>query len=136
VVPLLHPEGATTRLEGLYAADPVLNVWCLTGVEAWSAVCRLRRQGRLDSPGMRAARKRFDGLAARWVEVDDVRAVRVRARRLLETHPLKAGDALQLGAALVLVSDRPERIAFVTLDDRLGEAAEREGFEVLGVTPA
>jgi hypothetical protein len=118
-----------------YGADPALNVWCLTPVEAWSAVCRLRQEGLLDSPAVRNARRRLQALSASWIEIDDVRAVRVRAQRLLETHSLRAADALQLAAALVLVSDRPERIAFVSLDGRLAEAAEREGFDIEGDEP-
>ena len=135
VVSLIVPQGPTARMEEQYASDPALTVWCLTAVEAWSAVCRLRRHADVDSPGMRAARARLQRLVEKWTEIDDVRAVRRRAQRLLETHPLRAGDALQLAAALVLVSDRPERLPFVTLDGRLAEAAEREGFEIIGVTP-
>jgi predicted nucleic acid-binding protein len=83
--------------------------------------------------GNATARNRLQALVESWIEIDDLRTVRQRAQRLLETHPLRSADALQLAAALVLVSDRPERVSFVTLDDRLGEAAEREGFEVVGV---
>ena len=135
IVALLVPQGPTRRMEREFAADSALTVWCLTAVEAWSGVCRLRRQGDLDSPGMRVARRRLEGFVERWAEVDDVRAVRSRAQRLLETHTLRAADALQLAAALVLVSDRPERLPLVTLDERLAEAAEREGFEVIGAIP-
>ena len=135
VVPLLIQQESSRRMEREFASDPGLNVWCLTSVEAWSAVCRLRRQGLIDSPGMRAARSRLQGFIERWIEVDDLQAVKGRAQRLLEIHPLRAADCLQLAAALVLVSDRPERMPFVTLDADLGEAAEREGFEVVGVTP-
>ena len=135
IVPLVLPQKSTPPLKSRYAADPIINVWCLTAVEVWSAACRLRRQGLLDSPGMRAARRRLQSLSGSWVELDDVRAVRSRAQRLLETHPLRAGDSLQLAAALLLVGERPERVAFVTLDARLAAAAEREGFEIEGVTP-
>jgi len=135
VVTLLVPQASSPRMEKEYAADPVLKVWCLTPVEAWSAVCRLRREGLLDSPAMRVARRRLQGLVESWVEIDGFRAVRSRALRLLETHPLRAGDSLQLAAALVFTSDRPEGLPFVTLDSRLAEAAEREGFEIVGVVP-
>jgi predicted nucleic acid-binding protein len=107
----------------------------MTPVEVWSAVCRLRREGLLDSPGVRTARRRLRALVDRWIEIDYLHAVRQRAQRLLETHPLRAADSLQLAAALVLVADQPDRFAFVTLDERLAEAAEREGFDVVGVTP-
>jgi hypothetical protein len=44
---------------------------------------------------------------------------------------LAAADALQLGAALIQVRDRSKGRAFVTADDRLGLAAEAEGFDVI-----
>jgi hypothetical protein len=49
----------------------------------------------------------------------------------VRTHPLRAGDALQLAAALVACGERPEALPFVCLDDRLRDAARREGFAVL-----
>ncbi len=44
---------------------------------------------------------------------------------------LKQADALQLGAAFVASERRPSTLEFVCLDDRLNDAARREGF----VTP-
>jgi hypothetical protein len=38
---------------------------------------------------------------------------------------------MQLGAALIAVGDRPTGHTFVCTDDRLREAAAREGFQVL-----
>jgi predicted nucleic acid-binding protein len=70
-------------------------------------------------------------LEAAWNEVADLDAVRARARRLLEAHPLRAADALHLGAALLSAEERPQGLGFVTFDLRLAEAAEREGFAVL-----
>lgn len=58
--------------------------------------------------------------------MDDVRR---HAMRLLRVHPLRAADALQLGAALVW-SGSPAAGALHTLDDRLACAARIEGFEV------
>ena len=57
--------------------------------------------------------------------------VRHRAGRLLATHPLRAADALQLAAALVWSEEQPLGEVFVSLDDRLREAARREGFALL-----
>lgn len=61
--------------------------------------------------------------------------VRERARRLLESHPLRAADALQLAAALIASEEEPKDLPFVTLDRRLALAAEKEGFKVLGSMP-
>ncbi len=58
--------------------------------------------------------------------------VRRYAERVVETHPIRAADALQIGAALVAAEDNPASIAFVSLDRNLAEAAEREGFQVIG----
>jgi hypothetical protein len=49
----------------------------------------------------------------------------------LRVHPLRAADALQLAAAIVASEDQPASLPFVTLDDRLGQAAQREGFTVI-----
>jgi hypothetical protein len=62
-----------------------------------------------------------------------VERVRERARRLLEIHPLRAADSLQLGAALLTSEETPQGFPFVTLDRRLADAAEKEGFHVVGV---
>ena len=58
--------------------------------------------------------------------------VRRHAGRLVESHPLRAADALQLGAALVAAEDDPAGLDFVTLDRQQALAAEHEGFRVLG----
>lgn len=67
-----------------------------------------------------------------WMEVIDMPAARRQAERLVETHPLRAADALQLAAALVACEGVASSLTFVTLDRNQAEAAEREGFTVLG----
>jgi hypothetical protein len=57
--------------------------------------------------------------------------VRKGARRLQRSHPLSAADSLQLAAALICCEERPEILGFVCLDERLSDAARREGFAVL-----
>jgi hypothetical protein len=56
--------------------------------------------------------------------------VRDRAASLLARHPLRAADALQLGAAMVLADGDPKSIEFMCLDRTLADAGEREGFMV------
>jgi hypothetical protein len=80
---------------------------------------------------MSDALHRLDALSMAWREVQPVGRVRQVATRLLRVHPLRAGDALQLGAAIVASEDQPATLPIVTLDDRLAQAAEREGFMVL-----
>ncbi len=128
VVPLLCPEKFSARLIRFYRADPDLVVWAFSRTEILSALCRLRRSGSLSAEAASTARRKLNSLSAAWHEVVDYERVRDRAERLLEVHPLTAADALQLAAALVTVQDRPQAFGFVTLDERLKEAAEREGF--------
>ena len=81
--------------------------------------------------GRPVARTAARELAAAWTEISALGAVRDRAVRLVATHPVRAADAMQLGAALVAVADRPAGHAFVCTDGRLRDAAGREGFLVL-----
>lgn len=107
-------------------------MWTLTATEVLSALSRKRREGVLTQDMFRESRRRLDLLTRDWMEVYDLDATKMRAHRLLETHPLRAADALQLAAALVGVFDQSEGFEFVTFDDVLGSAAEREGFLVVG----
>ena len=56
------------------------------------------------------------------------------AIRFLRVHPLRAADALQLGAAFLAAERRPPSLEMVTLDDYLANAARREGFAVIELT--
>ena len=53
--------------------------------------------------------------------------------RFLRVHPLRAADALQLGAAFAAAEGRPSSLTVITLDERLAEAARREGFVLVEV---
>ena len=79
----------------------------------------------------REVRDRLDALAGHWDEVTDVLAVRSRALALLARHALRAADAGQLGAALLVQEHLAQPLAFVCLDRRLSLAAERESLRTL-----
>src|ERR1044072_7345482 len=83
-------------------------VWWGTVIEAVSSLNRLIRNGTLNSKDSRQAFARLDYLRARGNEVQSTEEVRDRAERLLRVHSLRAGDALQLAAALVWCGDRPQ----------------------------
>ena len=84
---------------------------------------------------MRQQRKeaieRLHAFAASWDEVTEIFAVRARADVLLARHPLRAADAGQLGAALLIQEELAGTLAFVCLDGRLSLAAERESLRVV-----
>jgi predicted nucleic acid-binding protein len=130
IVPLLFEEDRTHAVIAVHAADPAQIVWCLTDVEIASALARRLRDG-IAADRADSVRTEFKRYADRWSAVNSVELVRSRALRLVNTHPLRAADALQLAAALVACDDRPESLSFVCLDDRLRDAARREGFKVL-----
>ena len=131
IVPLVCAESVSRACRSWLRADPVMLVWVLAATEVISALSRKRREEALDRDLFAAAKQRLAKLERVWNEVAQIEAVRARARRLLEVHPLRAADALPLAAALVVVEERTDSIQFVTFDNRLAEAAAREGFEVL-----
>ena len=132
LIPLLVAERATVRVEHWLRDDPDVIVWTLTRVELVSALARRRRQEPSAAPRLAAARRELLAAWPRWSEVTAVDVVRRHAERLIETHPIRAADALQIGAALVAADGDPDTLEMVTLDRRLAETAEREGFPILG----
>ena len=134
IVPLLVAEPTTRATQRDHRDDPELMVWWASVVECASAVARLEREGRLAATDVRISLDRLDALAREWREVQPTEPVRRVATRLLRTQPLRAADALQLAAARVASGDDPAQLDIVTLDDRLADAARREGFRV--ITPA
>lgn len=130
IVPLLLNEARTPAIVALFREDSEQVVWCLTVVEVGSSLARRSREG-LEPDMDETARSTLSRLAASWQEVVSLESVRARTLRLLRSHPLRASDALQLAAALLVSDERPESLPFVCLDDRLSEAARREGFSVV-----
>lgn len=131
VVALLVDEPARLRLLQLLAADGGLIVWWGTSVECASAIARRERDGDLATAAANAALARLRALEPSWVEVSPSLRVRALAQRLVRTHPLRAADSLQLAAALVAAEQDPSVLGLVCLDERLGLAAQREGFTVV-----
>jgi uncharacterized protein len=128
IVPLLVDEPQRHDMEDLLERDPVMLVWWGTPVECVSALARRERDGSLNLAAMRTAVERLRALSAQWHEVLPSQAVRNIAERVLRVHPLRAADSLQLAAALVAAELDPAQLDLVSLDQRLLEAAEREGF--------
>lgn len=130
LVSIVVEEPRTRLLRTMRQDDPEQTVWCLSEVEIAAALARREREG-ADAGPIETAREDLSKLVRRWRPVTAVESVRARALRLVRTHSLRAADALQLAAALVASDDKPEGMPFVCLDDRLRDAARREGFPVL-----
>ena len=131
IVPLLVTEARSTAVFRTYERDPEMAVWWATPIECVAALARHERDGTLTSAGVADAFDRLDALLLAWREVQPVEPVRRLARRLLRVHPVRTADALQLAAAIAASEDRSDTLAFVTLDERLALAAQREGFPVV-----
>jgi predicted nucleic acid-binding protein len=132
LISLVVAERSTGRAERWLREDPNVVVWTLTRVELLSALARRRREEPGSARRLLAARRDLLSAWERWSEVTAVEIVRRHAERVGETHPIRAADALQIGAALVAAEDNPAALEFLTLDRHQAEAAEREGFRVLG----
>ena len=136
IVPLLVAESFSTEVMAEYESDPEVIVWWATEVECVSALARLEREGSLGGPAMVDALGRLRGLAGAWQEVQPIDLVRRTAIRLLRVHGLRGADALQLAAAIAAAEEHPASLPVVTLDERLAQAAEREGFKAVSPGPA
>ena len=106
-------------------------VWWGTRVECASALARRKRDLGERAQLLTPAEELLQLLSKSWTEVLPTEALRTLAERLLRIHPLRAADALQLAAALVWADNTPSGLEFVCLDQRLREAAQREGFLLL-----
>jgi len=132
LVPLVVQESSTSRVRRWMTEDDGVAVWTLTRVELLSALARLRRDRPRAADQLLIARRELLDAWERWAEIAAVDVVRGYAERVVERHPLRAADALQIAAALVASDGEPATLDFVTLDHAQADAAHREGFRVLG----
>ena len=130
LVPLIIEERSTGQARRWLTEDDHVTTWVWTRTEIISAIERRVRQGLLSREQRRNALDCLDTLASEWDEVTEVLAVRSRATSLLARHPLRAADAGQLGAALLVQSQVASELVFISLDEKLSMAAEREGLRL------
>lgn len=103
----------------------------LSEVEVASALSRRRREG------LCTDRERDVALSDLANDLGEMRVVELvgdvvaTARRVLQHHPLRAGDAIHLASCLRLQQEAGEPAPFVAFDDRLRAAAALEGLVVL-----
>jgi len=131
IVPLIVEQAASSQVDGWFSEDPEVAIWTLTPVELTSAFRRLVREGNLSELEAKKAESRVDELIKRSHVIINVDTVKRHARRLLGSHPLKAADAMQLGAAIEWAAGRTSGRCLHTLDLQLARAAAREGFDVI-----
>jgi uncharacterized protein len=130
IIPLLVLERQTGQIQSLARQDPDLLVWWGSEVESVWALARRGREAAFDARAIVLALERLQKLAAAWHEVEPSDLIRESAIRFLRVHALRAADALQLAAAFVAAERRPASLEVITLDERLANAARKEGFAV------
>jgi uncharacterized protein len=130
IVPLLVQEPRTNDSRTALAEDAGIVTWWGTQIECTSAIARLERAASLTPRQASQAIEVLRALASGWNEILPVEAVQETACRLLRVHSLRAADAMQLAAATIMAGGRTAQAEFLVFDDRLREAASREGFLV------
>lgn len=130
-MPLIVAEPETRSMQTILERDPSMLVWWTTEIECTGAISRREREGLLTAEQSARAVNRLEVLRKAWNEIDPVAVIRRTAIRLVRVHPLRTGDALQLAAALVACEGDPGSLEIVTLDERLADAARREGLTLL-----
>jgi len=108
-----------------------MAIWWGTPVEVQSALQRLQRERLLSMPELSTSLRRLSAMSEAALEIAPSEAVRVLAGAVLGRHDVRAADALQLAAALVLCHEKPRGRAFVCFDAKLAGAADAAGFTVL-----
>ena len=131
LVPIVVAEPDSERVRTWLSEDDHIVTWAWSRTEISSAIERRARDGSLSRLQRREALRRFDTFAESWDEVTELLAVRSRANALLARHALRAADAGQLGAALLIQEQLAQALTFVCLDHRLSTAAELESLRVM-----
>lgn len=131
LVPLSVVEPTSKRCRQLLRTDPGVAVWYGTRVEVMSALFRQRRDELLTADELAKARRRTEKLFEHWTILEPGDELEHEALAMVERHPLRAGDAFQLGAARLFAKRQPRGKQFVCRDGALSKAAEREGFDVI-----
>ena len=104
----------------------------VTLLESRSAIRRREREGDISGADADRILKQIEGDASSsFLLQPSTSAVMEEAARLIDRHPLRAYDALQLAGCLVASHGVPESLTFVCADARLCEAANLEGLTTL-----
>jgi uncharacterized protein len=128
LVPLCVRRGFTPRAITLYKTYEAV-VWWTAPVEIASALARLVRMKQLDSGEWAQSRRLAATLSDSWFVIQPSDVLRAKAVQLVDRYELRAGDAMQLAAALEWSEGVPQGRVFLTADQKLQEAAVLSGFD-------
>lgn len=130
LIPLMLEEPTTPILRAILAEDRHIVTSAFTVIEVASAIWRRRHAGLISVAAHQDADRQFADLSNAWTEIPVSIDVTRVALSVLSRHPLRSGDALQLGTALTAAGTSRD-LAIVSTDKALIAAASAEGFPVL-----
>lgn len=127
-------EPGNSWVRGLLSPN-ASHVWLtarITMVEFQSALARRRREGTALATACDIARQAFDAHSATEYDFVELHLEVIQlAQDLLDRHPLRAYDAVQLASALfanrALAARSLPALIFISADNRLNLVAEAEG---------
>lgn len=131
LLPLVVDEIHSNTAKKFFRQDPHLFIWWGTPIECVSALARKQREGRLTHNEFMQAREKLHYLESISTRVLPSESLKTTAEALLIRHALRCADALQLAASLVLRTESEMNLVFLSEDNRLCQAAEKEGFTVI-----
>jgi len=98
----------------------------ISGIEVPAAIWRRAREGDLSEARAHDLVKKVVEDLAEMIVVEMRRSVTELARELVERHPLRAYDAVQLACALLLAERAATAVTFICADHRLCDVAVAE----------
>jgi uncharacterized protein len=107
--------------------DAILTTSRLSEVEVTSALVRRWRQGDLTQQELERTLDTLQADLRALNLIEPVAEITALAGTLLRRHPLRAGDALQLASSVYLQRKVRGKLEFWAFDQRLNEAAAKEG---------
>ena len=99
--------------------------------EMYAGLTRKLREGGLSNIQYALACRQFESDWNAYLRVDVQDTILLRARDLIQRHPLRGFDAVHLASALSLQDALGEDMTFVAADERLLRAARAEHLGVL-----
>jgi hypothetical protein len=138
VVKVYLEEAGSTYMENLYDQAPIGNIFinAIAGPEVLSAMHRRFRSGDLSSEAISQARQDFmEDFQHFFNRIPVSDPIIALAMQLIERHPLRGYDSVQLATAIHLQSIFSafdgEEVYFVGSDRVLNNAARSEGLTVI-----
>ena len=120
----------TTPIAVRYRDEYGIVAWWAVGVELASGLARLQRMQYLDPVTYVSAKQLAAEVVSSAFIISPVQRIADNAAELVERHQLRAGDGLQLAAALHWCDHHPRQRVFLTGDHQLASAAAVVGFDV------